>query len=105
MDYVPTQKLETAILSAIQRISWYVCNNEQAFVQRFRKAFSLHQEEMAKDCWKLIAQAEKRYVELDVLVKKLYEANATGKLPDKHFSCLLAEYDEEQASLEASMTE
>ncbi len=38
-------------------------------------------------------------------MKKLYEANATGKLPDKHFSRLLAEYDEEQASLEASMTE
>ena len=34
-------------------------------------------------------------------VKKLYEANATGKLPDKHFSRLLAEYDEEQAALEA----
>lgn len=38
-------------------------------------------------------------------MKKLYEANATGKLPDKHFSRLLAEYDEEQAALEASMTE
>ena len=31
---------------------------------------------------------------------KLYEANATGKLPDKHFSRLLAGYDEEQAALE-----
>ena len=38
-------------------------------------------------------------------MKKLYEANATGKLPDKHFTRLLAEYDEEQAALEASMTE
>ena len=38
-------------------------------------------------------------------MKKLYEANATGKLPDKHFSRLLAEYDEEQATLEASITE
>ena len=45
------------------------------------------------------------YAELDGLVKKLYEANATGKLPDKHFSRLLAGYDEEQAALEASMTE
>ncbi len=105
MHYVPTQKLETAILSAIQRISWYVCNNEQAFVQRVREASSLRQEETVKDCRKLIAQAEKRHAELDVLVKKLYEANATGKLPDKHFSRLLAGYDEEQASLEASMTE
>ena len=46
-----------------------------------------------------------RCAELDGLVKKLYEANATGKLPDKHFSRLLTEYDEEQATLETSMTE
>ena len=46
-----------------------------------------------------------RCAELDGLVKKLYEANATGKLPDKHFSRLLTEYNEEQATLETSMTE
>lgn len=45
IHYVATQKLEAAILSAIQRISWYVRNNEQEFVQRVRKASSLRQEE------------------------------------------------------------
>lgn len=34
------------------------------------------------------------------LVKKLYEGNATGKIPDKHFTRLLNEYDEEQTGLE-----
>lgn len=105
IHYVATQKLEAAILSAIQRISWYVRNNEQEFVQQVRKASSLRQEEAVKDCRKQIAQARKRHAELDGLVKKLYEANATGKLPDRHFSRLLAEYDEEQAALETSMTE
>lgn len=105
IHYVATQKLEAAILSAIQRISWYVRNNEQEFVQRVREASSLRQEEAVRDCRKQISQAKKRHAELDGLVKKLYEANATGKLPDKHFSRLLAEYDEEQAALEASMTE
>ena len=105
IHYVATQKLEAAILSAIQRISWYVRNNEQEFVQRVREASSLRQEEAVKDCRKQIAQTKKRYAELDGLVKKLYEANAMGKLPDKHFSRLLAEYDEEQAALEASLTE
>ncbi len=105
IHYVATQKLEAAILSAIQRISWYVCNNEQEFVQRVREASSLRQEEAVKDCRKQIVQARKRHAELDGLVKKLYEANATGKLPDKHFSRLLAGYDEEQAALETSTTE
>ena len=56
-------------LFPIQRISWYVRNNEQEFVQRVREASSLRQEEAVKDCRKQIAQAKKRHAELDGLVK------------------------------------
>ena len=38
-------------------------------------------------------------------MKKLYEGNATGKIPDKHFTRLLAEYDAEQTKLEVSIAE
>ena len=38
-------------------------------------------------------------------MKKLYEGNATGKIPDKHFTRLLNEYDEEQTELETSIAE
>ena len=38
-------------------------------------------------------------------MKKLYEGNATGKIPDRHFTRLLAEYDEEQTGLEVSIAE
>ena len=105
MHYIPTQKLEAAILSTIQRVSWYVRNNEAEFIERVREASDLRQEEAVKDSKTQLAKAKRRHKELDGLVKKLYEANATGKLPDKHFTRLLAEYDEEQAALETSMTE
>lgn len=105
MHYIPTQKLEAAILSTIQRVSWYVRNNEAEFIEHVREASDLRQEEAVKDSKTQLAKAKRRHKELDGLVKKLYEANATGKLPDKHFTRLLAEYDEEQAALEASMTE
>ena len=105
MHYIPTQKLEAAILSTIQRVSWYVRNNEAEFIERVREASDQRQEEAVKDSKTQLAKAKRRHKELDGLVKKLYEANATGKLPDKHFTRLLAEYDEEQAALEASMTE
>lgn len=105
MHYIPTQKLEAAILSTIQRVSWYVRNNEAEFIERVREASDLRQEEAVKDSKTQLAKAKRRHKELDGLVKKLYEANATGKLPDKHFTRLLAEYDEEQAAIEASMTE
>ena len=105
MHYIPTQKMEAAILAAIQRVSWYVKHNEKEFVQRVREASSLRQEEAFKDCKQRISKAKRRHTELDGLVKKLYEANATGKLPDKHFTRLLAEYDEEQTGLEADIAE
>lgn len=105
MHYVPSAKMEAAILSAIQRISWYVKNNEAEFVEKVRQASDLRQEETVKECRQMLSKAKRRHTELDGLVKKLYEANATGKLPDKHFTRLLAEYDEEQTALEASMSE
>lgn len=105
MHYIPTQKLEAAILSTIQRVSWYVRNNEAEFIERVREASDQRQEEAVKGSKTQLAKAKRRHKELDGLVKKLYEANATGKLPDKHFTRLLAEYDEEQAALEASMKE
>ena len=38
---------------------------------------------------------------LDILIKKLYEGNATGKMPDNHFTRLLSEYDKEQREIES----
>ena len=42
-----------------------------------------------------MSQSKKRRTELDGLVKKLYEANATGKLNDRHFNRMMVEYDAE----------
>ena len=105
MHYIPTQKIEAAILSAIQRVSWYVQNNETDFIQRVQEAWGLRQEESIKEYRQRLTQAKKRYTELNGLIKKLYEGNATGRIPDKHFDRLLAEYDEEQIILEAEIAE
>lgn len=105
MHYIPTQKIEAAILSAIQRVSWYVQNNETDFIQRVQEAWGLRQEESIKEYRQRLTQAKKRHTELNGLIKKLYEGNATGRIPDKHFDRLLAEYDEEQTILEAEIAE
>ena len=42
----------------------------------------------------------KRSAELDGLIKKLYEAYATGKLSEKRFETLTADYEREQETLE-----
>ena len=105
MHYIPTAKIEAAILAVIQRVSWYVRHNEKEFTERVREASDQNQEKTVKECKQKISKAQKRHKELDGLVKKLYEGNATGKIPDKHFTRLLNEYDEEQTGLETSIAE
>lgn len=86
-------------------VSWYVRNNEAEFIERVREASSRHQAQSVKDCKQKLNRAQRRHKELDGLIKKLYEGNATGKIPDKHFNRLLAEYDEEQTELETAIVE
>ena len=105
MHHIPTVKIEAAILAVIQRVSWYVRHNEKEFIERVREASDQNQEKTVKECKQKINKAQKRHKELDGLVKKLYEGNATGKIPDKHFTRLLAEYDEEQTGLKTSIAE
>ena len=105
MHHIPTAKMEAAILAAIQRVSWYVRNNEAEFIERVREASSRHQAQSVKDCKQKLNRAQRRHKELDGLIKKLYEGNATGKIPDKHFNRLLAEDDEEQTELETAIVE
>lgn len=96
---------EAAILAATQRVSWYVRHNEAEFIERVREASDQHQENAVKEYRQKVSKAQRRCKELDGLVKKLYEGNATGKIPDKHFTRLLAEYDEEQTGLEAAIAQ
>ncbi|MCL2615421.1 MAG: recombinase family protein, partial [Dehalococcoidia bacterium] len=105
MHHIPSKKMEAAILTAIQRVSWYVQHNETEFIQRVREASTVQQEETVMECKRQLSQSKKRHTELDGLVKKLYEANATGKINDRHFNRMMAEYDEEQAGLEAAIAE
>ena len=105
MHYIPTQKMEATILAAVQRVSWYVRHNEKEFVQRVREASAVQQEETVREYRRRLSQSKKRHSELDGLVKKLYEANTTGKLNDRHFERLMAEYDSEQSALEITMVE
>ncbi len=54
---------------------------------------------------KLLSDTEKRIMELDRIFKHLYEDNITGKLTDGRFQKLSADYEAEQAGLQAQAAE
>ncbi len=73
---------------------------KKAFIRIVRGAASAGQEQTAREQKKRLHKAEKRITELDELIKKLYEGNANGKMPGKHFNRLLVEHDTEQEAAE-----
>ncbi len=77
---------EKLILTAIREVSAYVREDEKEFIRIVRDAASAGQEQTAREQKKRLRQVEKRIGELDELIRKLYEGNATGKIPDKHIS-------------------
>ena len=105
IHYIKTSTIEKLILTAIREVSTYVREDEKEFIRIVRDAASAGQEQTAREQKKRFRQVEKRIGELDELIRKLYEGNATGKIPDKHFNRLLVEYDTEQSALEQEAAE
>ena len=98
---ISTKNLRALILKTIRSVSRYAIANEVEFARRVREASALRQAEEVRETKNRIRRAKKRCAELDVLIKKLYEAFALGKLTEKRFDDLLAAYEKEQAELTA----
>lgn len=105
MHYIKTSVLWELILTAIREVSDYVRQDEQAFIEKIKAKSNAKISESHKGQKRRLSEAEERNEELNVLIKKLYEGNATGKIPDKHFERLLDEYDREQTELESEIAE
>ena len=98
---VSTKAMRELILYTILTVSEYAIANEEEFRQRVLDASRIKQEAEAKGLKKKLAKAKKRYAELDVLIKKLYESYAMEKISEHRFDMLSAEYEQEQAELES----
>ena len=98
---ISTRTVCTLLLETIRTVSAYAVSNEEAFRQKVLAASKLKHEADTKELKKKIAKAKKRSAELDVLIKKLYESYAMGKISEHRFDALCAEYEREQAEMEA----
>ena len=103
MHYIRSAVVRELILEAIRAASAYAISNEAEFVEKVRAASEVRQETVAKELKRKLNRERKRYKELDGLFKKLYESYAAGKLTEKRFDMLSAEYEQEQAALEVSI--
>ena len=101
--YIRTEVVRKLVLETIKAVSDYVITNEEEFINRIYSSSGDKQKESIKSMKRKIAQDTKRVNELNMLMKKLYEDNISGKLSDKRFEFMLSEFENEQDTLEISM--
>jgi len=99
LHYIRTAAVRELVLNTIRNVSGYVRGNTEEFARRVREESVIRQDETAKAHRKRISKNDKRIAELDLLFRKTYEDNATGKLSDERFRQLTDSYELEQAEL------
>ena len=105
MHFIKASTLDSLVDEGIRKVAAYVLKDEQAFLQQVKELTSASQAVVQTDSKKELVTAKKRIAELDNFIKKLYEGNASGKIPDRQFEKLMAQYDTEQQELEARVAE
>jgi len=103
--YIRVSVVEDLILDTIRRVSKYVRQNEQKFIERVRAELEVQQGFILKENRKKLSKHKHRREEINVLIKKLYETFALKQIPEKHFSELLAGYDDEQTKIDCEIAE
>jgi DNA invertase Pin-like site-specific DNA recombinase len=94
--------LEEIILRNLREAIAYVARDEAAFVSEASNTGMRERDKERTKKQDTLAQNEKRIAELDLIIKRLYEDNVTGKLSDERFVKLSREYEQEQGNLKAA---
>ena len=105
MHYIKSSTLDKLVDETVRKVARYVLSDEQAFMEQVRELTSADQKQTQSEDKKELVNIKKRIAELDNYIKRLYEGNASGKIPDRQFEKLMVRYDSEQQELEERVKE
>lgn len=97
--YINGNPLYTLVLETIRFVSKYAISDKDKFIEKVKEASKIKLFNEAEGIQKKLRYGERRYNELDGIIKKLYESYVTGKISEKRFEMLSAEYENEQSHL------
>ena len=93
--------LEDIVLQNLREAIAYVSQYEKDFIREASDISSKEQDRELAAKKDMLIKAEKRVIELDAIIKRLYEDNVTGKLTDERFVKLSRDYEHEQKEQQA----
>ena len=88
--------LEEIVLQNLREAIAYVTSNVDDFIREAADTAVKERDRELAAHKKALAEADKRIEELDLIIKRLYEDNVTGKLTDERFIKLSRDYELEQ---------
>ena len=103
MHFIREKVIYQAVLQDIRKVCEYITDYEEDFArgvlseQRYQKKKELSSKQ------KELQKSKHRIEEIDMLIQKSYEDNATGKLSDERFATLSLSLEKEQRELKESV--
>ncbi|GHU87287.1 recombinase [Clostridia bacterium] len=91
--------------STLSKIVKFAISDREAFAKLVREKLSAQFSDDVKKQKKRLSQIKKRAADLEALLRKIYEDNALGKLPDKRYGEMSAAYEKEQSDAEREAAE
>jgi len=92
-------QIEELVLEDLKRVTQVARADRDKFIKVIKNATDRELEKALKTKQTALNKADKRIVELDRIISKIYEDNVAGRLSDERFDKMLKDYESEQASL------
>lgn len=103
--YIREKVVEQIVLESMQRILLNVQVFEKEFARKQMDCYTEDKKKQLATKHRELSKAKKRIAEIDALIQKIYEDNASGKLSDERYATLSLSYEEEQKTLKAAVPE
>ena len=101
--YIREKVIEKLVLESMQRVLWYVQSYEKLFAQKQLENFGEQKKKELTEKRRELDKAKRRIREIDTVIQKLYEDNATGKVNDDRFATMSMSLETEQEELKTKV--
>lgn len=105
IHYIRDVVLERIVFEAISSLADFVKCHEPVFLYMLAKKTNAMRQKEHKRLEQAVEQGTKRIAEIDRLIEKVFEQNASGILSDERFSKMLQSYEKEQKALTQEVAE
>lgn len=103
MHYITYENLYDVVLKDIKKHANAVNLEPERLLKHLTEQSSLKNKKQIAQSEREISKAERRIIELDNIVKRLYEDNVSDKISDDRFNVMLKDYENEQAALRGNL--